>query len=83
MEQPPAVFGEKLRDQVEGRLNFFDSGKKPQSNADAMKEALEQYYAVLAKQEKKAKKAKAKAASSDSDDDAPVAKAGKKKHRAE
>lgn len=83
MEQPPAVFGEKLRDQVEGRLNFFDSGKKPQSNADAMKEALEQYYTVLAKQEKKAKKAKAsKAAASDSDDEPVKAKAGKK-HRAE
>jgi nucleolar protein 56 len=75
MEQPPTVFGEKLREQVEGRLNFFDSGKKPQSNADAMKEALEQYYAVLQKREKKAAK-KALA-----EDDGQTA--GKKKHRAE
>lgn len=79
MEQPPTVFGEKLREQVEGRLNFFDSGKKPQSNADAMKEALEQYYAVLEKRLKKEKKLKAKKADSDEEDARP----SKKKSRAE
>jgi len=79
MDQPPAVFGEKLRDQVEGRLGFFDSGKKPQSNAEAMKEALEQYFAVLSKREKKDKKLKAMKA--DSDEDAP--RPSKKKTRAE
>jgi nucleolar protein 56 len=59
MDSPPEVFGEKLREQVEGRLAFFDTGKKPQSNKAAMTEALESYKAVLKKREKKAKKAKA------------------------
>ena len=59
MDQPPEVFGEKLREQVEGRLAFFDSGSKQKSNAQVMTEALEQYYAVLRKRERKRAKAAA------------------------
>lgn len=62
METPPEVFGEKLREQVEGRLAFFDNGNKQKSNAVSMGEALEQYYAVLRKREKKRAKAAAAAA---------------------
>lgn len=57
MDVPPAVFGEKLRDQVEARLNFFDTGSKPKSNKAVMAEAIEQYQAVMAKRERKAAKA--------------------------
>ncbi|ORC86829.1 putative nucleolar protein [Trypanosoma theileri] len=53
MDVPPAVFGEKLREQVEARLNFFDTGNKPPSNKAAMAEALEQYQKILRKRAKK------------------------------
>ncbi|EPY20017.1 nucleolar protein 56 [Strigomonas culicis] len=53
MEQPPTVFGEKLREQVEARLSFFDTGNKPPSNKAAMAEALEQYQKLLRKKDKK------------------------------
>lgn len=77
MEQPIPVFGEKLKDQVEGRLGFFDTGNKPRSNAEVMGEALEQYYAVIQKREKK--KAKKSAAEDEEAGDADSAPKRKKK----
>lgn len=53
MDAPPTVFGEKLREQVEARLNFFDTGNKPPSNKAAMAEALEQYQRILRKRDRK------------------------------
>jgi nucleolar protein 56 len=53
MDAPPSIFGEKLKEQVEARLGFFDTGNKPQSNNAVMKEALEQYNRILRKREKK------------------------------
>ena len=79
MDQPPAVFGEKLKEQVEGRLAFFDTGKKPQSNKAAMGEALEQYYAVLEKRKRKAAKKSAGAAVETDAAPAAAAAAGKKR----
>jgi nucleolar protein 56 len=35
------VFGEKLREQVEERLDFYDKGVAPRKNLDVMKAALE------------------------------------------
>jgi len=35
------VFGEKLREQVEERLDFYDKGVAPRKNVDVMKAALE------------------------------------------
>jgi len=82
MENPPAVFGEKLREQVEARLAFFDTGAKPQSNAEAMAEAYAAYEKVLRKRERKSAKAKAAGedASPAADDEEPKKK---KKHRVE
>jgi nucleolar protein 56 len=79
MDEPSQVFGEKLREQVEGRLSFFDNGKKPQSNTEAMKEALEQYYAVVAKRERKAARAQARAeaAKAEADEEVPTKKSRK------
>ena len=34
---PTSVFGEHLRDQVEDRLKFYESGNAPKKNADVMK----------------------------------------------
>lgn len=35
------MFGEKLREQVEERLDFYDKGVAPRKNIDVMKAALE------------------------------------------
>ena len=39
---PTPRFGEVLRNQVEERLTFFESGAPPSKNADAMKKAFDQ-----------------------------------------
>ena len=44
-EQPTTVFGEKLRDQVEERLSFFESGELPRKNIVVMQEAISQLQA--------------------------------------
>jgi nucleolar protein 56 len=44
-EQPTTVFGEKLRDQVEERLSFFESGELPRKNIAVMQEAISQLQA--------------------------------------
>merc|ERR1712108_22374 len=38
-EESTTIFGEKLKEQVEDRLKFYDSGKAPQKNLDAMHDA--------------------------------------------
>lgn len=73
MDAPPTIFGEKLRDQVEARLNFFDTGSKPPSNKAMMEEALAQFERLLKKRSRtddtvdvgapKAKRVKAQVAS--------------------
>ncbi|KAF9599993.1 hypothetical protein IFM89_002466 [Coptis chinensis] len=40
-EGSTTVFGEKLREQVEERLDFYDKGIAPRKNIDMMKEAIE------------------------------------------
>ncbi|KAK8097378.1 SIK1-involved in pre-rRNA processing [Apiospora sp. TS-2023a] len=39
-ENPSTKFGEVLRQQVEDRLEFYATGKKPQKNADVMDKAM-------------------------------------------
>ena len=41
-EVPTSVFGEKLREQVEERLSFYETGEISQKNLDVMKEAMVQ-----------------------------------------
>ena len=36
-----SIFGEKLREQVEERLDFYDKGVAPCKNLDVMKAAIE------------------------------------------
>ncbi|XP_028303600.1 nucleolar protein 56 isoform X1 [Gouania willdenowi] len=61
-EIPTSVFGDKLRDQVEERLSFYESGEVPRKNVDVMKEAVKEATDVAAeikrKLEKKEKKRK-------------------------
>ncbi|XP_074109009.1 nop56 ribonucleoprotein [Cotesia typhae] len=39
-DAPSSVFGEKLRQQVEDRLKFYETGDVPKKNIEVMKEAL-------------------------------------------
>ncbi|KAM3877922.1 nucleolar protein 56 [Diretmus argenteus] len=59
-EVPTSVFGDKLRDQVEERLSFYETGEVPRKNVDVMKEAVKEASDVAAdikrKLEKKEKK---------------------------
>ncbi|NXT48878.1 NOP56 protein, partial [Pluvianellus socialis] len=61
-EVPTSVFGDKLREQVEERLAFYETGEPPRKNLDVMKEAVVEASEVVAevkrKQEKKEKKKK-------------------------
>ena len=40
IEEPTAAYGEQLRDQVEERLRFYDTGEAPRKNADVMSEVF-------------------------------------------
>merc|ERR1719198_1407641 len=39
-DEPSTKFGEKLREQVEERLEFYDTGKTPRKNLDVMREVI-------------------------------------------
>jgi len=41
-----SIFGQKLREQVEERLDFYDKGVAPRKNLDVMKAAIEGINAV-------------------------------------
>merc|ERR1719361_79195 len=51
-DHPNTVFGEKLRDQVENRLKFYESNgdETPMKNADVMKEAIEESNPLIEKE---------------------------------
>ncbi|TNN62876.1 Nucleolar protein 56 [Liparis tanakae] len=62
-ELPTCVYGDKLREQVEERLSFYETGDVPRKNVDVMKEAVKEATDVvtelkrkLVKKEKKRKK---------------------------
>ncbi|XP_037534515.1 nucleolar protein 56 [Nematolebias whitei] len=93
-EVPTSVFGDKLRDQVEERLSFYETGEVPRKNVDVMKEAVKEASDVTAelkrkleKKEKKRKKRDKKLLELQSNGDSEVvnedaeAPAGKKKKK--
>ncbi|KAG6930013.1 NOP56 ribonucleoprotein [Chelydra serpentina] len=55
---PTSVFGDKLREQVEERLAFYETGDPPRKNLDVMKEAMVEATEVAAGIKKKEKKKK-------------------------
>jgi len=57
---PTDIFGIKLKEQVEDRLKFFESGDVPKKNVDVMKEAIEEVNAANKSEKKKKKKKKRK-----------------------
>merc|ERR1711899_38610 len=64
-EESTTVFGSKLKEQVEDRLKFFETGEIPKKNLDVMTEAMEAIkkedgeFQKVSKKEKKKKKRKA------------------------
>merc|ERR1712112_150706 len=64
-EQSNNIFGSKLKEQVEDRLKFFETGEIPKKNLDGMTEAMEAIkkedgeFQKVSKKEKKKKKRKA------------------------
>lgn len=70
-EKGTSAFGEKLREQVEERLDFYDKGVAPRKNIDVMKSAIESVDNKDTEMEteevsaKKTKKKKQKAADGD------------------
>merc|ERR1711997_900263 len=57
-EESTTVFGEKLRDQVEGRLAFLTEGTTPRKNLEVMQEAIKE-ITKLRKKKKKREQAQA------------------------
>lgn len=79
-ESLSTVFGERLKDQVEERLKFYETGDVPRKNAEVMKEALEEHNAQV-KMEKKSKKRKLDETVNGSDEAAETPKKKKKKEK--
>lgn len=46
-EIPTAVFGEHLKQQVEDRLKFYETGEAPKKNVEVMKEAVDEVRAFF------------------------------------
>lgn len=46
-EEPTSKYGDKLREQVEERLRFYDSGEAPRKNLDVMREVAAELKAAV------------------------------------
>jgi nucleolar protein 56 len=93
-DEPTRLYGEKLRDQVEERLKFYETGAAPRKNLDVMAEVAKQIKAGKAddsddempdvktpkskKKDKKDKKKKRKAYDSDEAEEEEEEKPAKK-----
>ncbi|XP_018615463.1 nucleolar protein 56 [Scleropages formosus] len=55
-ELPNSVFGNKLREQVEERLTFYETGQVPRKNLDVMKQAIIEAGEVAAEMKRKMEK---------------------------
>lgn len=87
IEEPTNAYGEQLRDQVEERLKFYDTGEAPRKNIDVMTAVSENLRKLAAQDDKKKKKKKekatvAEAASEIVDEETARKKAKKEKKRA-
>merc|ERR1712183_1121354 len=55
-EDSTTVFGSKLKEQVEDRLKFYETGDLPRKNVEVMAEAVEEAADDIKKRRKKEKK---------------------------
>lgn len=90
-DEPSRLYGEKLRDQVEERLKFYETGQAPRRNIDVMEEVSkvlkagkgdvsdEEMTDVKKSAKKDKKKRKSEAAAEEEEDDSPKKKAKKEK----
>lgn len=56
IDEPTKAYGEQLRDQVEERLKFYDTGAAPRKNIDVMTAVSQSLHRLAPKSEKKSKK---------------------------
>jgi len=96
-DDPSRLYGEKLRDQVEERLKFYETGQAPRRNIDVMEEVSKELRAAKgdlsdeemddvddkkkAKKEKKEKKRKAESDDEEDEEESPKKKAKKDKKK--
>jgi len=80
-ENPSTVFGEKMKDQVDERLKFYDTGVAPRKNIEVMQEAMAEFEVSTAKKKKKDKKDKKKKSKEDEEDEEEEEKKDKKKRK--
>merc|ERR1712083_970818 len=64
-EDSTTVFGSKLKEQVEERLKFYETGDLPRKNVEVMAEAVEEAAADAKKKKKKEKKKRKSEAADD------------------
>lgn len=90
-DEPSSVYGQKLRDQVEERLKFYETGAAPRKNIDVMEEvarhlkagndAEEEDSGAKKKKKDKKKDKKRKADESGSDDGEKVSSLAEEKRK--
>merc|ERR1712226_451555 len=81
-EESTTVFGSKLKEQVEDRLKFYETGDLPRKNVEVMAEAVEEAAEEIAKKKKKEKKKKKrKAEDADTTADVSTEEPPKKKKK--
>ncbi|DBA03454.1 TPA: hypothetical protein N0F65_002862 [Lagenidium giganteum] len=78
IDEPTTKYGEQMKEQVEERLQFYESGAAPRKNADVMKQVSEELKLAETKTAKKTKKRAAEADAEESDEK-PKKKAKKNK----
>lgn len=76
---PTSKFGDKLKEQVEQRLRFYDSGEAPKKNLDAMQEVIDEIKAESAGSDKPKKKDKVRKGGADAEEEEAPPKKKKKK----
>jgi nucleolar protein 56 len=69
IDEPTKAYGEQLRDQVEERLKFYDTGDTPRKNIDVMTAVSQSLQRTVDKSEKKDKKEKKAKRDKKKDDD--------------
>jgi nucleolar protein 56 len=65
IDEPTKAYGEQLREQVEERLRFYDTGETPRKNIDVMTSVSDTLKKTVEKSDKKEKKSKKDKKSSD------------------
>merc|ERR1711874_409194 len=82
-EHATNVFGTKLKEQVEDRLKFFETGDIPKKNMDVMNEALETIKKEESEFKTKEKKKKKKRKAEEMEDEEQTESEAKKKKKKE